>query len=295
MTQFILGATCDLMFLTVISQCLPSLTSCTIHLNPPRKKKLCIYTWSHFLFVLFFSHPSRLVHSSWSTCAWWSSPPSSQRPNSGSTSWCRSKGRSACPPPPWPAWLSLEIATRRSSSWSATSSARLRGDRQLSTTRWGASPRQLVEVEATGVVGAMWTESGIIPGTQDVSRRTSAMTSEYVVVISHLICDIEAKVWLRVWLHFNGYDFRGWYAVYYSLCYWVQSAFPDFAPVPNNGKPLYFALQNCICMFNSKAVFPSTCFHHMTDQLFLHWEKKKLFGLSASSQIYFEDFHFYSV
>ena len=252
MTKFILGAIYELMFLTVISQCLPSLMSCTIHLNSARRT-LHLYMVSHSV----FSHPSRLVHSSWSTCAWWSSPPSSQRPNSGSTSWCRSKGHSACPPPPWLAWLSLEIATRRSSSWSATFSARLRGDRQLSTTRWGASPRQLVEVEATGVVEAMWTESGIIPGTQDVSRRTRAMTSEYILIISHLIRDTKAKVWLKVWLHFTGYDFGCWYAVYYSLCYWGQSAFPNFVPFPNTGKPV------CVlhCKIASISSTQKPCFH----------------------------------
>lgn len=157
------------MFPAVIFHCLFYLNSCTV-LNSPNQ--FHTHTWSNFLFVV--PHPSRLVRSSWSTCAWWLSPPSSQRPNSGNTSWCRSKGHSACPPPPWPAWLSREIATRRSSSWSAMSSARLRGDRPLSTTRWGASPRQLEEAGVTGVVEGIWTESGIIPGTQDVSRRASA-------------------------------------------------------------------------------------------------------------------------
>lgn len=124
------------------------------------------------LFV--FPTPSRSVHSSWSTCAWWLSPRSSQKPNSGNTSWCKSKGHSACPPPPWPAWQSRETATKRSSSWSAMSSAKLRGDRQLSTTRWGAKPHQQVGAGATGGVGEMWMESIIIPGTQDVSRRNTS-------------------------------------------------------------------------------------------------------------------------
>ena len=56
MTQFILGATCDLMFLTVISQCQPSLTSCTIHLNPPRKKKTVhLYMVSLSVCFVFFT------------------------------------------------------------------------------------------------------------------------------------------------------------------------------------------------------------------------------------------------
>jgi len=153
--------------------CILYLTSCTVHIDSPNKSHLQSVT------VFLVPHPSRSVPSSWSTCAWWSSPPSSLRLSSGNTSWCRSKGHSACHPPPWPAWLSPEIATRRSSSSCATSSARLRGDRQLSTTSWGANPRQrqLEEAGATGVVEETPTESGIIPGTQKVSRRATWIRS----------------------------------------------------------------------------------------------------------------------
>lgn len=62
------------------------------------------------------------------------------------------------------------------------SSARLRGDRQLSITRWGASPRRLVEAGVTGGVEAMWTENGIIWGIQDVSRRVSENNNENILI-----------------------------------------------------------------------------------------------------------------
>lgn len=69
----------------------------------------------------FTSLLARWGLSSWSTCASWSSPPSSPRPSSGRTPWWGSSALATCPTTPRsPATASRARATRRCCATSAT-------------------------------------------------------------------------------------------------------------------------------------------------------------------------------
>lgn len=78
---------------------------------------------------MYGSHPPRLVPSSWSTCASWSSPPSSPRQSKGRTLWWGSSVLATCPTTPrLPATANQAHATRRCYATLATFIASSRAD-----------------------------------------------------------------------------------------------------------------------------------------------------------------------
>lgn len=108
------------------------------------EQRKCV--WSFSLYSRYLcSSCSRLDLSSWLICAWWSLPLSFRRPNSESTSWCKSNALATCPPARWLRSLSPETVTRNSSSWSATSYARPAVAQLLFTTCSVAKPLLLGE------------------------------------------------------------------------------------------------------------------------------------------------------